>query len=141
MNTCNSNEAAFLDIGHTSVSEDLKSCIKHDENGNQNVIETINNYIELLSRAINVLTILKDSVSVAESKNINLFSDGDDLGINGSQELIDRFVGFGIASYPEEWNDNEDCSEESCDEYSEYETETGSDSGTDSESDESGASF
>lgn len=120
MNMNDSNGVAFLDIGYTNVSEDLKTCVGNESYGKQNILNTIDNYIELLNKAINVLTILKDSISMEESKNINLFSEGDDLGIIGSQELVDRFVGFGIANYPEEWSGDD----ESSDEYSESETDS-----------------
>jgi hypothetical protein len=104
----NLNGTAFLDIGCTNITDDLKSCVCYDANGEQDIIGTINNYVELLNKAIGILTILKDSISSAESKNIHLFSENDDLGISGDQELIDRFVGFGIANIPEEWTGDEE---------------------------------
>ena len=102
-----STETAYLDIGYTNVTNDLNSCLSFDEDGNQNILNTLNNYEKLLNRTINVLTILKDSISKSESENIHLFSDGDELGINGNKEIIDRFIGFGIASISDEWTEEE----------------------------------
>ena len=118
----NLNGTAFLDIGYTNITDDLKSCVCYDENGEQYITGTINNYIELLNKAVGILTILKDSISPEESKNIHLFSENDELGISGNQELIDRFVGFGIANVPEEWTEDE----ESCNgtEYEESDCES-----------------
>lgn len=112
----NFNGMAFLDVGYTNVNDDLKSCIVYDDYGNQNIFKTIDKYTELLAKAITVLAILKDGLSKDESTKISLFSEGDDLGIHGSQDLIDRFVGFGIANSSDDWSnkfDNSDDSESS----------------------------
>ena len=122
------NTNATLIFGISSIETDLASCTEFYSNGKQNILKTIDNYLELLEKAKDTLILLRDSLSDDETDKIKLTSslDGECLEIEGDEQIIDRFVAFGIA----ERND------ESI--YSEQKTDTdNSDSDTDTESEAS----
>jgi len=77
-------------------------------------MKTLNNYIEALQKSVSLLTLLKESIDDDEVNDIELVSCGDQLSIQGDPQLIERFVGFGIANY--DGSDDEDDDEEDQDE-------------------------
>lgn len=117
---------AFLDIDHSIVENDLNSCVVYDRNGKKNIRKTLTSYIELLNKSVEILTILKDSISDDENDNIDIFIQDDGLAISGDPEIIDRFVGFGIAH-------TVSSDSESNDTYSDCDDSTDYDSNDDSE--------
>ncbi len=96
---------AQLDISYSNVDDDLSSCMVSNEDGNQNFKKTLKKYIAMLNKAINVLTLVKDSVDDDELEGVELKSNCDKLIIRGSQEIVDRFIGFGIANYETDSDD------------------------------------
>ena len=115
-----SEKIATLDIGHTNIEDDLTEVIVR-KNGRQDFMKTLENYIETLQKSISVLTLLKESIYEDEVNDIELVSGGNCLCIRGDQQLIDRFIGFGIANYYEEnWSgdENEDKDDDSASNYS-----------------------
>lgn len=113
-----SEGTATLDIGHSNIDDDLENAIVNNKYGKQNFLKTLNNYVESLQKSLSVLSLLKDSIDSDEVDDIEFVSLGNALGIRGDQQLIDRFVGFGIANYYD--SEDEDDSE---DEYNEYESD------------------
>ena len=123
----------ILDLGYSNVDMDLDASLKVDSNNKQNVLETVNNYIKMLTRATNVLTIVRDAISDDEKYSVELVAEIDNLIAMGDPQIIDRFVGFGIADYYEASDDESDIYSES-EEGSESESYSNSDSETQSES-------
>ena len=107
-----SEETAVLDLGHSNMEDDLTMAIVKNKHGKQDFLKTLNNYMEALQKSISVLELLRDSIESDEVNDIELVSFGNTLSIQGDPELIERFVGFGIANYDNEENNNEDDSEE-----------------------------
>lgn len=96
---------ATLDIGHSCFEDDLNSCMVYKDDGEQNFKDTLNNYIELLKKSINVLELIRDTTNDSEfdSLELTLGLNNDCLEINGESEIIERYVGFGIASYEDNY--------------------------------------
>jgi len=91
---------ATLLFGISNIETDLASCAEWNDDGTQNILKTINNYLELLDKAKDTLTIIKESLSDDELDKIKLkcnSADGDYLEIVGDEQIIDRFIAFGIA--------------------------------------------
>lgn len=130
---------ATLLFGISSVDTDLASCLEI-EHGKQNILKTINNYLELLDKAKDTLSLLRDSLTDDELNKIKLVSsiDGECLEIEGDEQIIDRFVAFGIA----EKNDEEsvtDITNDSDDTDDSEESDSGNTDGSnDSETSKSG---
>lgn len=111
-------ETAVLDLGHGNMEDDLTMAIIKNKYGKQDFLKTLNNYMESLQKSISVLELLRDSIESDEVNDIELISFGNTLSIRGDPELIERFVGFGIANYDNEENDSEEYNEdENSDEY------------------------
>ena len=89
---------ASLDIGYVNIEEDFNSCEVKHKNGKQNIKKTLDNYIKLLNQAVNTLTLVKDSIDDDECEQIELVADFESLSLKGNQEIVDRFVAFGIAN-------------------------------------------
>ena len=96
----------ILDIGYSDVDSDLESCMVTSSSGKCNVIDTVDNYIELLNKALNVLTIFRDAIYNVEKYIITLSTEADNLIVSGNQEILDRFIAFGIANEYVEDNDS-----------------------------------
>jgi hypothetical protein len=92
---------AVLDIGYVNIEEDFNASVAFYKNGTQNIKKTLDNYIKLLNQAVNTLTLVKDSIDDDESTQIELVADFESLSLKGDQEIVDRFVGFGIANHKE----------------------------------------
>jgi len=105
-------ETAVLDIGHNNISDDLEMALVKNNHGKQNFFKTLDNYMEALQKSISVLSLLKDSVYADEANDIELVVYGTSLAIKGDPQLIERFVGFGIANYEDYENDDNEESEE-----------------------------
>jgi hypothetical protein len=124
---------AVLDVGYVNVEEDFTSCIVKQENGKQDIKKTIAKYIKLLTHSVNVLTLVKDSIDDDELDDIELVADFDSLSLKGNLEIIDRFVGFGIANQKDDddfdlYNNSDEESYEDSDESSGTEEELVEDS-------------
>ena len=109
-----------LDIGYSSIEEDLNNSLVFRENGTQNIPATIKNYVEILKKAISVLELIKDTTEESACRQIEFVTgkNGDTLEVKGNPEILERYVGFGIASY--ENDDMNDANSDSSSEYNEY---------------------
>lgn len=96
---------AVLDISYSNVDDDLATCNSVNDDGNQDLKKTLKKYIAMLNKAINVLTLVQESVDDDEVTSVELASNCDKLILRGNQEIVDRFIGFGIANYE---SDNDD---------------------------------
>lgn len=127
------NVAARILLDYSSIENDFKKS-KVIKSGKQDIIQTLQNYIDLLKKSANTLELLKDSLEDDDAGNIELgISVLDNLEIKGDPEIIERFVGFGIADYD---SDNDFMTESS----ESDETYDSSDNTSDSSSDESDSS-
>ena len=90
--------------------------IVRNEHGKQDFLKTLNNYMEALQKSISVLELLRDSIEPDEENDIELVSSGNTVSIRGDPQLIERFVGFGIANYEEDNSDDSDAYDEDTDE-------------------------
>lgn len=134
-----SNEivAAVINLGtHTSVSDDFASSLVIDDHGNQNFLQTLENHIAILKEAINTLELIKDATDKSEAHEVELISTHNVLRVIGNSEIIDRYVGCGVAAYDGEGSDGDSDSDsdsdtddsdtvsESSGEYNEYQVES-----------------
>jgi len=133
------NTSATLLFGISSIETDLATCLEVKNNGNQNILKTIDNYLELLDKAKDTLSLLRDSLSDDELEKIKLVSsmDGECLEIEGDEQIIDRFVAFGIAERNDEESDLESAdSNGSSSESNKSSDESGNSSSENNDSDE-----
>jgi hypothetical protein len=99
----------LLDLGYTSLEDDLNTSLVFKDDGNQDFIETLNSYIQLLKKAVTTLELVRDTTGVDEADNLELITNKDSTGIciRGDTEVIDRYVGFGIATEGEYIDDDD----------------------------------
>ena len=89
-----------LDIGYSNIEDDLNIALVYKDNGDQDFSKTLNNYIELLKGAVASLELIKDTTNEKESENLELITNKNStaLCIKGNNEIIERYIGFGIAN-------------------------------------------
>ncbi len=107
---------ATLNVGYVNIEEDFNSCVVKHKNGKQDIKNTLDNYIKLLNQTINTLTLVNDSIDDDECDQIELVADFESLSLKGNQEIIDRFVGFGIANVKDDDMDFDEDDDEDDDE-------------------------
>lgn len=100
-----------LDIGYSNIEDDLNIALVYKDNGDQDFSKTLNNYIELLKGAVASLELIKDTTNEKESENLELITNKNStaLCIKGNNEIIERYIGFGIANDNFDESDDEDC--------------------------------
>lgn len=106
-----------LDIGYTNLEDDLNTALAFRDNGDQDFLETVNNYIQILKRAVASFELIKDTISSEEANKLELVTNTNStlLCVKGDSEIIERFVGFGIASEGDSENDEDDNSDSDSD--------------------------
>lgn len=99
-----------LDIGYTNLEDDLNVALVYKDNGDQDFSKTLDNYIGLLKGAIASLELVRDTTSKEECDDLELITNKNStaLCIKGNSEIIERYIGFGIA------NDNFESDDENC---------------------------
>lgn len=118
-----------LDVGYTNLEDDLNVALVYKDNGDQDFSKTLDNYIALLKSAVASLELVRDTTSKEESEDLELITNKNStaLCIKGNSEIVERYIGFGIA------NDNFESDDENCYGLSD-DDDTVSDSGSDSSS-------
>lgn len=115
-----------LDIGYLNVFDSFHNSVVYKNNGDQNFNKTLENYIELLKKATLVLETVRDTTQLSESESLTMFVPDEHSGlyIKGHNEIVERYVGFGIAHCDESNSDNgessSDDSESDSDDFEEY---------------------
>ena len=130
---------AVLDIGYSYIEEDLDNSLYFNKYGQQDIKKTIDKYIELLTRTINTLTIVKDTIEDDEKYDVELMAGGDNktLEIIGKSDIVDRYIGFGIAHYTDENRDDLSYSNEESSSDDNYDSNSDSNSYTKIDTDDS----
>jgi hypothetical protein len=89
----------------------------------QDVIKSLDKYIDSLTKAIATLSLLKDNICDDETHHVSLvLNDDNKLCIKAESDLAERFVCFGIANY-----DEYDCESDEDDEDDEDDDENDDD--------------
>ncbi len=136
----NTPVVATVNLGnYTSIDDDFFNSVVVDKSGNQLFLKTLDNYINLLKDAVSSLELIRDSTDDDEASEVELLAARNVLRVTGNPEIIERYVGCGMATYddldddelnePEEDDDTDtdetenteaESSTESSDEYYEY---------------------
>lgn len=126
--------SATLLLSHTNFEQDINLC-SNIENDKQNIIATVDNYIEILKTSISTLTLLRDSIFDNEKFAVRIEPSDESGYVNlvGDETIITRFISFGIA----ETNEKSESTSESDDSSESSESSDGSDSESSDESSDS----
>ena len=114
--------SAKIILDYSGIENDFKKANvlnrgDHRDHGDQDTLATLQNYIDLLKKSAHTLELIKDSLSDDEFDKVEfgVSSIDDKLEISGDAEIVERFVGFGIAEYDsdDDFMDSDDESESS----------------------------
>jgi hypothetical protein len=95
-------------LDYSNINDDFKKSLVNIR-GKQDIMNTLQNHIDILMKSVQTLELIKDSLYDDEPDSVELgISIMDNLEIKGDPEIIERFIGFGIAEY----NSDSDSDEE-----------------------------
>ena len=86
--------SVIIDLPISCIDDDLFDC---SDNYKNTSLTTLNNYIDKLNQSLSMLNIIKESLTNDEFNSININSEDNSMMINGTPEILDRFIAFGIA--------------------------------------------
>ena len=119
---------------HVNFETDINSCEERTRYDKQNFQATLYNYIQMMTEHLDILTTINDSLTIDEMKLLTLKTNNDRtaLILDGDEQILERFLGFGIAM---EYNSDDDSQTKSeIDSEAESESISGSISESESES-------